>query len=66
MSMTKMMLETITVEKCANDANLAAMGWYCGNSGVTYSGCYDASDWGGPSCAGTHPVAKKLANAWGW
>ncbi len=41
------------------------MGWYCGNSGVTYSGCYDASRWGGPKCAGTHPVAKKQPNAWG-
>ncbi len=50
---------------CGYDPNLDAMGWYCGNSGVTYSGCYDASSWGGPSCAGTHPVAKKQANGWG-
>ena len=51
--------------KCGYDSNLDAMGWYCGNSGVTYSGCYDASRWGGPKCAGTHPVAKKQPNAWG-
>jgi formylglycine-generating enzyme required for sulfatase activity len=41
------------------------MGWYCGNSDVTYSGCYDTSGWGGPACAGTHSVAQKQANAWG-
>ena len=51
--------------KCGYDSNLDAMSWYCGNSGVTYSGCYDASKWGGPKCAGTHPVAKKQPNAWG-
>jgi len=26
---------------CGNDPNLNAIGWYCGNSDVTYSGCYD-------------------------
>ncbi len=50
---------------CEHDPNLYAMGWYCGNSGVTYSGCHDASWYGGPSCAGTHPVAQKQANLWG-
>jgi len=35
------------------------MGWYCANSAVTYAGCYDTSDWGGP-----HPVALKQANSW--
>jgi len=47
------------------DSNLNAMGWYCGNAGVTYSGCYDLSELGGPSCAGKHPVALKQANALG-
>ncbi len=47
------------------DPNLDQIGWYCGNSGVTYSGCYDLSIWGGPACAGTHPVAQKQPNAWG-
>ena len=51
--------------KCGFDSNLDAMGWYCGNSGVSYSGCYNAIKWGGPKCAGTHPVAQKQPNAWG-
>jgi len=51
--------------KCGYDANLDAMGWYCGNSNVSYSGCYDASGWGGPKCAGSHIVAQKEPNAWG-
>ena len=56
----------ITVSSsCAYDPNLDAIGWYCGNSDVSYSGCYDCSSWGGPTCAGTHPVAQKQANAWG-
>jgi len=55
----------ITVTDCGLDPNLDAMGWYCGNSAVTYDGCFDSSFRGGPSCAGTHPVAQKLPNAWG-
>ncbi len=55
----------ITETGCGHDPNLNAMGWYCGNSDVTYGGCYDTSSLGGPSCAGTHPVAQKQANAWG-
>ncbi|MBW2014443.1 MAG: SUMF1/EgtB/PvdO family nonheme iron enzyme [Deltaproteobacteria bacterium] len=51
--------------KCGFDSNLDAIGWYCGNSGVSYSGCYNASKWGGPKCAGTHLVAQKQPNAWG-
>jgi len=47
------------------DANANKIGWYCGNSGVTYAGCCDATSWGGPTCAGTHPVGQKLANGWG-
>ncbi|MEZ4528789.1 MAG: formylglycine-generating enzyme family protein [Desulfobacterales bacterium] len=47
------------------DSNMNEMGWYCGNAGVTYTGCYDASSWGGPSCAGTHPVAQNQPNDWG-
>ena len=55
----------ISVTDCGYDPNLDAMGWYCGNSAVIYSGCCDASPWGGPTCAGTHPVAQKEPNAWG-
>ena len=55
----------ITETGCGIDANLSKMGWYCGNSSVTYNSCYDASHIDGPSCAGTHPVAQKNANRWG-
>ncbi|MFC1811454.1 formylglycine-generating enzyme family protein [Thermodesulfobacteriota bacterium] len=55
----------ITELKCGYDGKLDAMGWYCGNSGVNYNGCFDGSGWGGPKCAGTHKVAQKQANAWG-
>lgn len=55
----------ITVDNCEYDPNLDAIGWYCGNSEVTYAGCVDISDIGGPTCVGTHPVAMKSANAWG-
>lgn len=55
----------ISVVGCELDKNLDAIGWYCGNSGVSYSGCYDESDIGGPECAGTHPVASKEPNAYG-
>ncbi len=47
------------------DPNLDVMGWYRGNSEVTYSGCYDMSLSGGPSCTGPLPVAQKDANDWG-
>jgi formylglycine-generating enzyme required for sulfatase activity len=55
----------IGVEDCGYDYNLNIMGWYCYNSSVTYEGCEDISDNGGPSCAGTQPVALKAANDWG-
>jgi len=55
----------ITETGCEYDPNLDAMGWYCGNSGVTYKGCIDATRREGSSCAGTHPVAQKQPNAWG-
>jgi formylglycine-generating enzyme required for sulfatase activity len=51
--------------ECGFDANLDAMGWYCGNSDVNYNGTYDISQLGGPICGGTHPVAQKQPNAWG-
>jgi len=55
----------ISEEGCGFDSNLDTMGWYCGNSRVSYSFCFDASGWGGPKCAGTHSVAQKQPNAWG-
>ena len=54
--------------KCEFDPNLDKMGWYCGNSCVTYEGGYDCSGWGKGGCTkpkcGTHPVAQKQPNAW--
>jgi formylglycine-generating enzyme required for sulfatase activity len=56
----------ITQTSCSPlDPNLDKIGWYCGNSTVTYAGCEDLSGSGGPKCAGTHPVGGKQANAWG-
>lgn len=54
----------ITHKDCTLDSNLNAIGWYCGNSGVSYAGCVDNSSSGGPSCAGPHPVGLKTPNAW--
>ncbi|MEW6079601.1 MAG: MopE-related protein [Thermodesulfobacteriota bacterium] len=50
---------------CGYDPSLNAVGWYCYNSAVSYSGCSDISSYTGPTCAGTHPVAQKSPNAWG-
>ncbi|MFH1532865.1 MAG: formylglycine-generating enzyme family protein [Pseudomonadota bacterium] len=52
-----------------NAPALDGISWYCGNSGVTYSGGFDCL--GRPekqrasSRCGTHPVGAKRANAWG-
>jgi len=56
----------ISTLKCRHDPLLDAVAWYCGNSRVTYPGCFDArAKWDGAACAGPHPVAQKAANAWG-
>ena len=55
----------ITVTDCGLDPVLDPIGWYCGNSDVNYDGCEDLSESGGPACAGPHPVAQKIPNAWG-
>lgn len=39
------------------DTNLDAIGWFCGNSAVTYTPNSDGK--------GTHPVGQKQANVWG-
>ena len=54
-----------TIEDCGDDTNLDKIGWYCGNAAVSYAGCYNLTTAGGSSCAGTHPVGGKTANAWG-
>jgi formylglycine-generating enzyme required for sulfatase activity len=55
----------ITITDCGFDSVLDAVGWYCGNSDVNYDGCYDASRYEGPVCAGPHPIAEKNDNAFG-
>jgi len=44
------------------DPNLNAIGWYCGNSILSYSYGVDPC---GIYGYGSHPVAQKQANAWG-
>jgi formylglycine-generating enzyme required for sulfatase activity len=52
-----------------NAPALDPIAWYGGNSGVTYEGGYDSSDWKEKQenhrRAGTQPVGNKKANAWG-
>jgi len=57
--------DDFTETACAYDTNLDDIGWYCYNSNVSYSGCWNLSGSGGSSCAGTHPVGGKESNAWG-
>ncbi|MBF0232681.1 MAG: SUMF1/EgtB/PvdO family nonheme iron enzyme [Desulfamplus sp.] len=52
---------SIIEPECEYDPNLDSIGWYCGNSDVTYQGC--RSFYG--RCIGTHPVAEKNHNTWG-
>ena len=56
----------ITQTKCTPlDPNLDKIGWYCGNSKVTYQGCVDLTKSGGDKCSGSHPIGLKAPNAWG-
>ena len=52
-----------------NAPGVDGIAWYGGNSGVDYDGADDSSGWSemqyDHKLAGTHPVAKKQANAWG-
>ena len=52
-----------------NGPKISEIGWYGGNSGVSYSGGYDLSKWKEKqyphSNAGTHPVGGKAPNAFG-
>ncbi len=50
---------------CEYDANLDTMGYYCGNAQVSYTGCYDATSFGGYACVGPHPVGTKFPNDFG-
>ena len=55
----------ITQAVCGPEPGLEQIGWYCRNSRVHYQGCYDATGYDGPECAGVHPVGQKQPNAWG-
>ena len=52
-----------------NAPALDPVAWYGGNSGVSYAGGYDCSDWAekqyASSRCGPHPVGQKQPNAWG-
>ena len=59
----------MTVLGHCNSPELDEIGWYMGNSGVDYEGGVDSSRWVekqyNHTRAGTHPVGKKKANAFG-
>lgn len=55
----------ILIAGCGHDPYLDAMGWYCGNSAVSYEGCFNLKEGGGSNCAGPHPVGQKQPNALG-
>ncbi len=59
----------LTLAGTCNGPELDSIAWYGGNSGVSYEGGYDSSGWSekqyNHTKAGTHPVGRKNANAWG-
>jgi len=55
----------ISQTDCGFDSALDAVGWYCGNSQISYSECVDLSGMGGSDCAGPHETALKQPNAFG-
>jgi len=68
-SQTALYTGGLTLRGEQNGPELDAIAWYGGNSGVSYAGGYDCSDWEEKqytsSRCGTHPVGRKRANAWG-
>ncbi len=53
-------------ERSPLDENLAAIGWYGGNSTASYDGAEACDGWfDGAATCGPQPVGGKLANAWG-
>lgn len=61
---------SMDLEGAYRSARLDPIGWYGGNSGVDYAGGVDSSSWFEKQydhqTAGTHPVARKLPNSWGF
>jgi formylglycine-generating enzyme required for sulfatase activity len=53
----------------SNAPALDPIAWYSGNSGVSYEGGFDCSNWSekqySSSRCGTHPVGRKQSNMWG-
>ncbi len=58
-------LGDVTEMGCTLDPVLDRLGWYCPNTVVSYRGCRDMAEDGGPACAGPHGTANKEPNAWG-
>jgi formylglycine-generating enzyme required for sulfatase activity len=59
----------LTIRGERDEPVLGRIAWYGGNSGVSYDGAFDCSDWvekqfPSENC-GTHPVRQKEPNAWG-
>ena len=52
-----------------NSPELDGIAWYSGNSGVSYGGGFDCSEWSEKQYSslecGTHPVGQRKPNAWG-
>lgn len=61
---------SLAIQGALNAAPLDPVAWYGGNSGVDYDGGVDSSSWFEKQYdhhfAGTHPVAQKAPNAWGF
>jgi len=59
----------LTIRGRNNAPALDPIAWYGGNSGVSYAGGYDCSDWDekqyASSRCGPHPVGGKRPDAWG-
>jgi sulfatase modifying factor 1 len=68
-STTAIYTGSLTIRAANHGPELDAIAWYGGNSGVTYEGGHDSSEWSEKQyphkSAGTHPVGKKAPNAFG-
>jgi sulfatase modifying factor 1 len=68
-STTAIYTGSLTIRGANHGPELDAIAWYGGNSGVTYEGGNDSSEWSEKQyphkSAGTHPVGKKAPNAFG-
>jgi formylglycine-generating enzyme required for sulfatase activity len=58
-------LESTKLECQRGNNALNPIGWFCGNSEVSYSGSENCTSWGGFRRCGSQPVKQKRPNAWG-